>query len=161
MFVGFAVADVLFAVYSGSQRRRLMPSVSCSICSACLLAGRHDFKENCGGSFVQQIEHWRFSWPCNPLSVFGLFKALAILKRWLFTSSCLASKENTNGAFFASHSLKASFRCFHPVQFRHGPYKNRRSSQKQMIELLCPSGPAFLSPLPLGFSLGFFNSPTP
>ena len=80
---------------------------------------------------MQQSEHWRFAWPCSPLSVFGLFKAMAILQRWVFTSSCLASNLNTNVALFASHSPKASSRCSHPMQFRHGLFKNRRSSQNK------------------------------
>ena len=65
-----------------------------------LLAGRHEVKENCGGPFVQQSEHWRFSWPCSPLSGVGLVKAMATLQRWLFTASCLSPKANMNWAFF-------------------------------------------------------------
>ena len=162
MFVGFAAAAVLFAAYCGPQRRRLMPSVSCSLSSACLLAGRHEVKENCGGPLVHQSEHWRFSWPCSPLSGVGLVKAMATLQRWLFTASCLAPNANMNWAFLASHSPKASSRCSHPMQFRHGSYKKAAQQLKKNDRIIGPIGPWFPPPLPPGPpSLGFPTSRSP
>ena len=113
-----------------------MPSVSCSLSSACLLAGRHEVKENCGGPLVQQSEHWRFSWPCSPLSGVGLVKAMATLQRWLFTASCLAPNANMNWAFLASHSPKASPRCFDTFATK----TDAAAKTKRWYDG-CPSGP--------------------
>ena len=40
------------------HERRLFSSVSCSLSSACLLAGRHDVKEKSGCPLVQQAITW-------------------------------------------------------------------------------------------------------
>ena len=121
-----------------------MPSVICSFFSACLLVGRHEVKENCGGPLVQQFEHWRFCWPCSPLSGVGLVKAIATLQRWLFTASCLSPNANMNWGISASHPPKASSCCSHHMQFDTVPTKTDAAA-KQNDGILGPIWPWFLS----------------
>ena len=108
LFVSSPGAVLASAAHSGSMRRRLISSVSCSLSSACLLAGRHEVKDKSGGHLVQQSEHGRFSWPLSVFGGVGLAKAMATLQLWSLTFVCLSPKDDKNWAFLASPSPGAS-----------------------------------------------------
>ena len=85
-----------------------MPSVSCSFSSACLLAGRHEVKQSCGGPLVQY---------------FNLGDCLGLALLVVHCVVSVAESEHELG-FLGSHLPKASSRGTHPMQFRHSFYKN-------------------------------------
>ena len=58
LLLAHALRSSFFLLHNaGPDRRRLIASGSCSLSSACLLAGRHEVKEICVGRLVQQSEH--------------------------------------------------------------------------------------------------------
>ena len=119
-----------------------MPSVIWSFFSACLLVGRHEVKENCGGLgaavrilaillALQSIE-WR--WP-------GSRPLLPCSAGWLLFS-CLSPNANMNWGISASHPPKASSCCSHPMHF-HTVLTKNDAAANQNDGILGPIWPWF------------------
>ena len=93
------ISSLCTAVQAG---RRLISSVSCSLSSACLSAGRQEVKVKNGGHLVQRSAHCRFPWSLSVFGGIGLAKAMATLQRWSLTFVCLAPNEDKNWALLVS-----------------------------------------------------------
>ena len=102
------ISSLCTAVQAG---RRLISSVSCSLSSACLSAGRQEVKVKNGGHLVQRSAHCRFPWSLSVFGGIGLAKAMATLQRWSLTFVCLAPNEDKNWALLVSPLPGASL-CF-------------------------------------------------
>ena len=102
------LSSLCTAVQAG---RRLISSVSCSLSSACLSAGRQEVKVKNGGHLVQRSAHCRFPWSLSVFGGIGLAKAMATLRRWSLTFVCLAPNEDKNWALLVS-PLPGTSLCF-------------------------------------------------
>ena len=72
VFVSSPGAVLASAVHTGSKRRRLISSVSCSVSSTCPVEGRSEIKDKCSGYFYSGFQKYAYIFPRCRHSVFHL-----------------------------------------------------------------------------------------